>query len=243
MLTPYQYPDRSSWSHMTVQDAHTIQYSLARLEFRSIFAMSMFFALFKTYSIPSISKLLVATGRLSNPETTSKRIKNISIIITKVVLNKPGSEKAVKGIARMNYLHGRYIKAGKISNDDMLYTLSLFALEPIRWTAKFGWRSITDFERCAIGVYWKDLGEALGIHYHALSSATSGWRDGLHWLKELEAWRLAYEARKVVPAKSNATFARSTLDIALSNVPTILKPYAFKKVCSLLDTRFQTAMK
>ena len=58
----------------------------------------------------------------------------------------------------MNYLHGRYIKAGKISNDDMLYTLSLFVLEPIRWTAKYEWRCVTDLERCAMGMCWKDLG-------------------------------------------------------------------------------------
>lgn len=228
---------------MTVQDAHTIQHSLARLEFRMIFAMSMFFALFKIYSIPSISKVLATTGWLSNPETASKRVKNTSIIITKVVLNKPGSEKALSGIARMNHLYSRYIKAGKVSNDDMLYTLSLFALKPIWWTAKFEWRSITDFEHCAMGVFWKDLGEALGINYRVLPSATSGWRDGFHWLEELEAWSLAHEARKVVPTRTNATLARSTLDTALSSVPTILKPYAFNVACSLLDKRVQTAMR
>src|SRR4051812_23380755 len=111
---------------MTLQDLHTIQHFFARLKFRNIFAMAMFFAPFKTYSIPSISKLQVTTGHLSKPETTSKRVKNTCTIITKVVLKKPGSERALRGITRMDYLHGRYIKAGKISNDDMLYTLSLF---------------------------------------------------------------------------------------------------------------------
>jgi hypothetical protein len=138
---------------MTLQDAHSMQLALAELEFPTVFSVSVFFALFKTYGIPSISKLLVATGQLLDPETASKRAADTGVVITEVVLNKPDSERAISGIAFMNYLHGRYIKAGKISNDDMLYTLSLFVLEPIRWTAKYEWRGVTDFERCAMGVY------------------------------------------------------------------------------------------
>lgn len=159
---------------MTLQDAHSMQLALAELEFPSVFSISVFFALFKTYGIPSISKLLVTTGQLSTSEKASKRAADTGVIITEVVLNKPDSERAISGIALMNYLHGQYIKAAKISNDDMLYTLSLFVLEPIRWTAKHEWRGVTDFERCAMGVYWKDLGEAMNISYETLPSASSG---------------------------------------------------------------------
>ncbi|CAN9466821.1 unnamed protein product [Alternaria alternata] len=220
-----------------------MQLALAELEFPTVFSVSVFFALFKTYGIPSISKLLVATGQLSDSETASKRAADTGVVITEVVLNKPDSERAISGIALMNYLHGRYIKAGKISNDDMLYTLSLFVLEPIRWTARYEWRGVTDFERCAMGVYWKDLGEAMKILYDILPSAGQGWRDGLHWLEELEAWSLAYETRNMVPADTNATLARGTFDIALFNVPSILKPYGFTIASSLLEPRLQKAMK
>jgi hypothetical protein len=177
---------------MTLADAHAIQRSLAVLSFPTTFSVSVFFALFKTYGIPSISKLLVATGQLSAPETASKRAADTGVVITEVVLNTPDSERVVGGIALMNYLHGRYIKAGKISNEDMLYTLSLFVFEPIRWTVKYDWRGVTDFERCGMGVYWKDLGEAMEISYGVLPSASLGWSDGFHWLEELEAWSLVY---------------------------------------------------
>jgi hypothetical protein len=50
----------------------------------------------------------------------------------------------------MNYLHSRYQKAGKISNDDMLYTLSLFVLEVKRWVGLYEWRSLTPLEICAM---------------------------------------------------------------------------------------------
>lgn len=138
----------------------------------------------------------------------------------------------------MNYLHGRY----SISNDAMLYTLSLFLLEPIRWTSKFEWREITDIERCAMGVYWKDLGEAMEISYHLLPSSKSGWHNGLHWLEELQDWSLRYELENMIPANTNRTLARGTLEIALFNLPALLKPCGRKFASALLEPRLRRAM-
>jgi hypothetical protein len=45
-----------------------------------------------------------------------------------------------------------YQKAGKISNDDMLYTLSLFVLETSRWIRTYEWRAMTPMEVCAMCV-------------------------------------------------------------------------------------------
>lgn len=50
----------------------------------------------------------------------------------------------------MNYLHSLYQKSGKISNDDMLYTMSLFVLELERWIREYEWRSLTPMEICAM---------------------------------------------------------------------------------------------
>lgn len=75
----------------------------------------------------------------------------------------PRSARALKALARMNYIHGGYQKAGKISQDDLLYTLSLFITEPITWVGKYEWRAMTDMEKCAIGAFWKSIGDAMGI--------------------------------------------------------------------------------
>jgi hypothetical protein len=125
----------------------------------------------------------------------------------------------------------------------MLYTLSLFVLETIRWTAKYEWRAATGLGRCAMGVCWKDLGEKMKISYERLPSANSGWKDSLHWLQELGAWSLAYEAENMVPAESNAQFASGTFDIALFNLPTFLKPYGYSVASCLLEPRLRKAMK
>lgn len=69
------------------------------------------------------------------------------------VLIQPGSDRNLDAVARINFLHDRHREAGKIKDDDMLYTLSLFVLEPIRRTRKYQWRDLTNIELCAKGVY------------------------------------------------------------------------------------------
>jgi len=58
-------------------------------------------------------------------------------------------------MARMNYIHSRYQKAGKISNNDMLYTLSVFITEPISWVDKYEWRVMSDAEKNALATHCK----------------------------------------------------------------------------------------
>ena len=73
-------------------------------------------------------------------------------------------------------------------------------------------------------ICWKELGEKMKVSYNRLPSADSGWKDGFHWLEELEAWSLAYEVENMVPAESNAQLARGTFNIAQFILPACLKP-------------------
>ncbi|KAH9843354.1 NAD(P)-binding protein [Teratosphaeria destructans] len=235
-------PSRPLFASMTLEDAFPIQLQLAELEFPTVFSGSVFFALFKTYGIPSISRLLTKTGQLSSSATASKRAADTGVILTEVVLHPPNSPRAIEGIARMNFLHDRYRKSGKITDDDMLYTLSLFLLEPIRWTKRFDWREVSDVERCAMGLYWRWMADAMDIPLDALGSAGK-WKDGLDFLEDLETWSLRYEIDTMKPADCNETVAKHTIDIALHNLPKMLHRAIFDIVSSLLDLRLRTAMK
>ena len=199
----YAPAGRASFSNLTATDAQGILKTLAELEFPKIYAFSMVVAIFRTYGIPSMSSVLVHTGQLSNTTTSSKRAADTGVILLELGLNKPASERAIEAIARMNYLHSRWQRAGKIKEDDMLYTLSLFALEPSRWVNRYEWRKFTDLELCACGVFWKSAGDAMQISYAKLPSAKEGWRDGLHWLEELECWGTQYEEAHMVPSDTN----------------------------------------
>ncbi|EGD98232.1 hypothetical protein TESG_05613 [Trichophyton tonsurans CBS 112818] len=221
----YGYHTRESMSKMTNDEAWAIHQTMMTLEFPFFTLKGLQFALFKTYGIPTISTLLVQTSELSNPQTSPKRYMDTSVLINEFVSNPPTSERALEALARMNYLHSQYRKAGKILDDDMLYTLSLFALEPARWVDEYDWRKITDLERCAAGTFWKSIGDAMEIKYDKLPSASTGFRDGIHWLEEIDAWSREYERKCMVPDKNNHETANETVELLLYNAPKFLHPF------------------
>ncbi|KAI0976959.1 hypothetical protein F4678DRAFT_415115 [Xylaria arbuscula] len=246
IASKFGYTTRASFASMTVDDAYQIQKWLAEQEFPKVFSASVFFALFKTYGVPTISRLLVQTGHFTyrgDGTKASKRAADTSVLLTNMVIGRPGSRRAMDAVARTNYLHSRYLKSGLISDDDMLYTLSLFTLEGMRWTDSYEWRGLTPMERCAMATFWKALGEDLQITYSQLPSVQSGWSDGLHWLEELEAWSRQYEAGHIRPDDSNASLAESTVNLALYKVPSMFKPLARQAMALLLSHRLREAMR
>jgi hypothetical protein len=94
--------------------------------------------------------LLCDTQQLGHVEYAGRRFADTTVLIVEFLSWSPTSERANSAIARMNYLHGTYQKAGKISNDDMLYTLSLFILEVEKWVRMYDWRTLTPLEMCAL---------------------------------------------------------------------------------------------
>ena len=148
----------------------------------------------------------------------------------------------MQAIARMNYLHSRYQKSGKITNHDMLYALSIFALEPVRWINKYEWRSMTEVELCACGTYWKSMGDAMEISYINLPSSAKGWQDGLHWLTEMEEWSDQYEKVHMVPADTNRRLADSQFENLLPKIPARYRDHCLKMVTVLLGDRLRQSM-
>ena len=164
------------------------------------------------------------------------------MLIAEFMGYKPGEERSIEAIGRMNYIHSVYQKAGKISNEDLLYTLSLFAWEPVRWVERCEWRCLEDFEKAAMGTFWKGVGDAMEIDFGGLKSAEAGWRDGLEWLEEVGIWAEEYERRCMVPSKSNKFVADQTVKILLWHVPGWGKGVARKVVYALMDERLRNAM-
>jgi hypothetical protein len=148
----YPYKTRQDFAKMTAEDAWAIHKYIISLEFPFISEKALQFALFRTYGIPSISKLLVETKQFSDVKLAPKRYVDTTVLIGEFLANAPSSDRANSAIARMNYLHNMYRRAGKISNNDMLYTLSLFVLEIERWIRMYEWRTLTPMEICSMYV-------------------------------------------------------------------------------------------
>lgn len=124
----------------------------------------------------------------------------------------------------------------------MLYTLSLFATEPIRFVELYEWREMTDMERCAVGTYWKSLGDALGISYDGLPSGRTGFRDGINWLEEIGAWSERYEMKHMKPHVRSKEVADKTIDVLLYYLPSFMKPLGVNLISYLMDDRLRGAM-
>ncbi|KAF4555139.1 Hypothetical protein D9617_3g022110 [Elsinoe fawcettii] len=252
----HPFPTRASMASMTLPEAYAIHLALSSTEFPYTISQSLFFALFKTYGIPSISSLLLHTSELSGP-TASKRAADTSVLLTELFLHPPegpGSERGRRAMARMNYLHAKWRKAGRITDGDMLYTLSLFVLEPERWVARYEWRALGEVERCARGVYWRWVGEGMGIDMGCLlayrvsvegekaGKEGQGWTDGLEWLEALTRWSVAYEEQHMLPAESNRKVADGTVQILLTNVPGPLKGMAEEGIRVMMEPRLRRSM-
>ncbi|CAD0107687.1 unnamed protein product, partial [Aureobasidium uvarum] len=236
----HQQYDHKSLSELTLAQAQEIQLYIFELEFPFLAQKALEFALFRTYGIPSISSLLMQTKQLSTKQHASKRMVDTAILMMEVIINPPASDRSAEALARTNFLHSLY--GGKISNEDLLYTLSLFLLEPIRWIERFEWRQLTEMEIAAMGLFWLKVGQGMRIDFSCLPGEKSGWKDGLQFTRELEAWCDEYEEKYMVPAQSNKDTADCTTELLLYAVPAAYKDAGRRVVSALMDKRLRRAM-
>ena len=170
-----------------------------------------------------------------------KELGNISKPPPRFVVNDPRSERAIQAISRMNYLHSRYIKAGQISNADLLYTLSVFVAEPISWIERYEWRSLTDMEIAAIGTFWKSIGDAMEITYKGYLLRDS-WKDGIEFYEDIKTWAHQYEIKHMVPAQANKKTADELVPLLLFYTPLFMRPFLTQVVGVMMGERLRDSM-
>ncbi|OAP64973.1 hypothetical protein AYL99_00945 [Fonsecaea erecta] len=242
LLCRFGYGTVKPMGAMTFEDAASIHHELAEMEFPFSFLNSMEFALFRTYGIPSISSLLVSTKQLTSTDIIPKRLADTGVLMFEIEGSLPSSIRWLQAVARTNRIHDTYRRAGKISEEDMLYTLSLFAGEPLRWISRYEWREFTPMEKAAIGTFWKGVGDAMHVDYAALPSCDQGWEDGAHWLDEILLWGEAYEQTAMVPHENNHKLACASLNYILWPVPKRFVATGYCAFQSLMDDRLTKAV-
>ncbi|VDB95857.1 unnamed protein product [Peniophora sp. CBMAI 1063] len=232
---------------LTPAEAQDIIHASMLWDMPSIVFNSLSFAIVRTYAIPSISRVLCGTKELRSGPTVSKRYLDTAIIAATwgtcpISTKEPPSEfyagsvgtedastdpRTFIAVARMNWIHSHY----KISNDDYLYTLALFIFEPIKWIRLYGWRPLSDLEIQARYVFYRQIGEMMGI------------KDIPSTVAELEAWAEDYETREMLPADTNHALAEGMLEELVSSVPSLFRgPFKRIAICAM-DDRMRVAMK
>ncbi len=145
--------EQLSWK----EDYEEIVFLLTSHVFPWDYQKSLEFALFRTYAVPSISKLLSKTGEFR--DRTRKRYDDTELILSEIMENGLNSERAKEAFRRMNKMHHSY----SISNDDFLYVLATFVFVPIKWINTFCWRKLTENEKRAIFEFQHEVGKRMGI--------------------------------------------------------------------------------
>jgi hypothetical protein len=139
------------------RDYHEIYRLMATREFPWDMTQALSFALFRTYAVPSIGRLLARTAELTG--RTQKRYDDTVLILDAVLEHGPASDQGRAAIRRMNQMHRSY----DIGNDELRYVLATFVVMPIRWIDDVGWRRLTETERVAAANYYRALGRHMGI--------------------------------------------------------------------------------
>ncbi|KAI7894880.1 uncharacterized protein EV154DRAFT_59624 [Mucor mucedo] len=188
------------------------------------------FALFKTYSIPSISRILASTGELV--KRCPRRVEDTELILGEMLQaygrienqrarnpDTPQSEmdaqwsRSQEATARLNEIHGRY---PTIRNEDYLYTAALFVTEPQSWINRFEWRKLDVRESNAIFRIWYDVSVSMNLKNIPDSP------------QKLEDFKNAYAKENVKYSASNWKCAEPTLRLLLSNLPRFLQAIGYE---------------
>jgi hypothetical protein len=138
--------------------------------------------------------------------------------------------------------HDRYRRASKITDNDLLHTLGDGLAEILNVVEREEWRNLTDVEKCALGIFHKNLGEDMGIPFDPLPSKANGWKDGLHFAVELRDWTVRYEREVAKPTAMNEQYVRVYVDSALSSLPNFIRTTVRQMLGADLDNVMRTSL-
>ncbi|MEM7113582.1 MAG: oxygenase MpaB family protein [Chloroflexota bacterium] len=182
------------------------------------FERALEFALFRTYAVPSISKLLAETKEFL--ERPRKRYDDTELIMYEIAEHGYDSDRGRRALRRMNQMHGRF----DISNDDFLYVLTTFIFEPMRWVEELGKRPLTDNEKQASLQYYLEVGRRMNIQNIPTD------------LETLEQFNRQYEAEHFHYSESNRKIGNSTVNLFLGfYLPKLLWPLGRPVVYAMMD--------
>ncbi|WP_196218252.1 oxygenase MpaB family protein [Streptomyces blattellae] len=199
------------------EDASEIYRLSAAYEFPWDFTRSLELALYRTYAVPGIGRLLAATAELT--DRTQKRYDDTTLLLDAVVEHGFGSGEGRTAIRRINQMHRSY----DISNDDMRYVLCTFVVMPKRWIDSYGWRRLSHHERVASAVHHRTLGRHMGI------------QDIPESYEEFEACLDAYEEAHFGWDADARRVSDATLALMASWYPRPLRPLLRTATLALLD--------
>lgn len=183
-------------------------------EFPWDYTRALELALYRTYAVPRIGRLLAETAELT--DRTQKRYDDTVLLLDAIVEHGFGSPQARTAVRRINRMHRSY----DIPDDDMRYVLCTFVVIPRRWIDAYGWRRLSQHEVVASTVHYQALGKHMGIKdvprsyeefescLDAYEEAHFGWDEGARRVSDATLGLMAsWYPRPLAPVLRTATLA------------------------------------
>ncbi|MEI5100685.1 oxygenase MpaB family protein [Streptomyces sp. PmtG] len=196
------------------KDSLRIYHLSATYEFPWDYTRALELALYRTYAVPSIGRLLARTAEFTH--RPQKRYDDTALLLDTVVEHGFGEGEGRTAIRRINQMHRSY----DISNDDMRYVLCTFVVMPRRWIDTYGWRRLSGHEVAASVVHYRTLGQHMGIKeipgtyeefaecLDAYEEAHFGWDEGARGVSDATLGLMAsWYPRPLAPVLRAATLA------------------------------------
>lgn len=200
-----------------VADAPEIYRLSAALEFPWDYTRALELALYRTYAVPSIGRLLAQTAELT--ERSQRRYDDTVLLLDAVMEHGFAAHEGRTAIRRINQMHRSY----DISDDDMRYVLSTFVVMPRRWIDAYGWRRLSRHEIVAATEYYRTLGRHMGIP------------DVPETFEEFEALLDSYEKAHFAWDERARQVSDATLGLMASWYPRPVAPLLRTATLALLD--------
>lgn len=221
---------RDHWSRRTRTLSPTTEYVeiqriLAMHEFPWDMTQSLSFALFRTYAVPGIGRLLFETGEFTT--NTQKRYDDTTLLLeppARLGFEHPEARAAIR---RINQMHRSY----DIPEHEMRYVLSTFVVVPKRWLDAYGKRRLTAREVQAGVEYYRELARHMGI------------RDVPETFAGFEQLMDSYEAEHLAFDEGGRAVADATLDLLTRFYPRPLRPAVRLFSLAVMDAEVRDAFR
>jgi len=174
----------------------------------------------------------------------------------------PSSERFRAAISRINYIHSRY--GDRITNEQLIYVLAVFACNPWIWADEWEWRKMNDLEIAAQGTFWLGVGQMMHINMDEikgagkadpryLGSATNAekssdglestpkqtWVDGLDWMLDMRAYMRVQEDRSLGNSPDVESLVEETFRMILAPLPRLMEKPMRQIVSVMFEKRFR----
>jgi hypothetical protein len=173
--------------------------ALYDMAFEVQFGLEMSFV--RTLAVPSIAKVLVGTGEIQ--ARPLKRSLDTALMMYELIDSGPDSPRGRAVIKMVNQVH----RAVRITEDQYSYVLTTFIVPAVRFMDSYGWRPTTAREKEAVTVFYRRVGELMGLR----------WLPGSY--EEAERFLDAYEAENLAPSPESASLMRATRDVLATRMP------------------------